>query len=154
MNDSEECVEDVNAQLDKLCASLCCACFLHGWLLTRTRFLCSGYNIGMRLVDEYFAKTGSVRAVLRRCAPVAAHARGSCRGAAPTSATQQRRWRRRASPAARVAQGCKLMPTSHTQVALKMFLGVTANVSGWNAEGTSCSLVRLYRCPAPTRLCV
>ena len=30
MNDSEECVEDVNAQLDKLCASLCCACALRG----------------------------------------------------------------------------------------------------------------------------
>ena len=30
-----------------------------------------------------------------------------------------------------------------------MFLGVTANVSGWNAEGTSCSLVRAYAACTP-----
>ena len=62
LNDSEDCVDDVNVQLDKLYA------------LAQQRFrspLCyalpqpacrrSGYNIGARLIDEYFAKTGGVR---------------------------------------------------------------------------------------------
>ncbi len=75
MNDSEECVEDVNAQLDKLCARSAlvllslqprAAMFCDAPLRSRAPPLCAlagrGYNIGMRLVDEYFAKTGAVRA--------------------------------------------------------------------------------------------
>ena len=86
MNDSEECVDDVNAQLDKLCASLRRACFTQGrCVLTALRAAvsscaCSGYNIGMRLVDEYFAKTGAVRAASRRRARAAADARACEQG--------------------------------------------------------------------------
>jgi hypothetical protein len=40
------------------------------------------------------------------------------------------------------------------QVALKMFLGVTATVSGWNAEGTACSLVRVPHTLPYTRTCM
>jgi hypothetical protein len=72
MNDSEECVEDVNAQLDKLCARSALAVLslqprgdvfrpcAHALRLSALPV--RGYNIGMRLVDEYFAKTGAVRA--------------------------------------------------------------------------------------------
>jgi hypothetical protein len=78
MNDSEECVEDVNAQLDKLCAprlrklrfggqarSACVTRLTH--LPAACVYVCraSGYNIGTRLVDEYFAKTGAVRPAAR-----------------------------------------------------------------------------------------
>ena len=114
----------------------------------------SGYNIGMRLVDEYFAKTGAVRCparqsalrwlchpdVLRRFGSLLLRVQGRCadfRDAADAVAKARppapSRPRGPASDRARPASA---------QVALKMFLGVTANVSAWNAEGTACSLAR------------
>lgn len=86
MNDSEDCVEDVNTQLDKLCAVPPCTRFTQQPADSRcnnpfTLLLClarfharSGYNIGTRLVDEYFAKTGAVRAAHRHCAVESWHA--------------------------------------------------------------------------------
>ena len=72
-----EDVEQVNAQLEKM-----------------------GYNIGVRLIDEFLAKSN-----VSRC----------------------RDFRETADVVAKVA--------------FKMFLGITADVTGWNQEGTACSLL-------------
>ena len=72
-----EDIEEVNAQLDKM-----------------------GYNIGVRLIDEFLAKSSVSR----------------CRSFKDTA-------------------------ESVAKVAFKMFLGVTAEVVGWNADFTACSLV-------------
>ncbi|XP_008805398.2 trafficking protein particle complex subunit 3-like isoform X2 [Phoenix dactylifera] len=74
--DLEE-VEEVNKQLDLM-----------------------GYNIGVRLIDEFLAKSNVSRCVdFKETADIIA------------------------------------------KVGFKMFLGVTATVTNWNAEGTTCSLV-------------
>ncbi|KAK1284795.1 hypothetical protein QJS10_CPB21g00867 [Acorus calamus] len=76
ITDLEE-VEEVNKQLDQM-----------------------GYNIGIRLIDEFLAKSNVSRCVdFRETADVIA------------------------------------------KVGFKMFLGVTASVTNWDADGTSCSLV-------------
>ncbi|KAL5724492.1 hypothetical protein ACHQM5_007747 [Ranunculus cassubicifolius] len=76
LTDLEE-VEEVNKQLDQM-----------------------GYNIGIRLVDEFLAKSNVSRCVdFKETADVIA------------------------------------------KVGFKMFLGVTASVTNWDAEGTSCSFV-------------
>ncbi|CAA0841766.1 Transport protein particle (TRAPP) component [Striga hermonthica] len=76
LTDLEE-VEEVNKQLDQI-----------------------GYNIGVRLVDEFLAKSNVARCVdFRETAEVIA------------------------------------------KVGFKMFLGVTASVSNWDSEGTTCSLI-------------
>ena len=72
-----EDVEQVNQQLEKM-----------------------GYNIGVRLIDEFLAKSN-----VSRC----------------------RDFRETADVVAKVA--------------FKMFLGITADVTGWNQEGTACSLL-------------
>lgn len=59
-----------------------------------------GYNIGIRLVDEFLAKSGV----------------GGCSSFRETM-------------------------DMVGKVAFRMFLGVTAEISGWNADGTQCSLV-------------
>mmetsp|Transcript_21902 Transcript_21902/g.30466 ORF Transcript_21902/g.30466 Transcript_21902/m.30466 type:complete len:188 (+) Transcript_21902:157-720(+) len=75
--DYEDNVESVNVQLEKM-----------------------GYNIGVRLIDEFLAKSSCSRCNdFRETADVIA------------------------------------------KVGLKMFLGVSASVTNWNAEGTECSLV-------------
>ncbi|XP_071905357.1 uncharacterized protein [Coffea arabica] len=76
LTDLEE-VEEVNKQLDQM-----------------------GYNIGIRLIDEFLAKSNVSRCVdFKETAEVIA------------------------------------------KVGFKMFLGVTATVTNWDAEGTTCSLV-------------
>ncbi|KAK4398476.1 Trafficking protein particle complex subunit [Sesamum angolense] len=61
---------------------------------------CRGYNIGVRLVDEFLAKSNVSRCVdFRETAEVIA------------------------------------------KVGFKMFLGVTASVTNWDAEGTTCSII-------------
>ncbi|KAK7290821.1 hypothetical protein RIF29_05538 [Crotalaria pallida] len=76
ITDLEE-VDDVNKQLDQM-----------------------GYNIGVRLIDEFLAKSSvSTCTDFKETAEVIA------------------------------------------KVGFKMFLGVTANVVNWNADGTSCSIV-------------
>ncbi|CAA0822273.1 Transport protein particle (TRAPP) component, partial [Striga hermonthica] len=76
LTDLEE-VEEVNKQLDQM-----------------------GYNIGVRLVDEFLAKSNVSRCVdFRETAEVIA------------------------------------------KVGFKMFLGVTASVTNWDSEGTTCSLI-------------
>ncbi|KAL0399275.1 UNVERIFIED_CONTAM: Trafficking protein particle complex subunit [Sesamum radiatum] len=76
LTDLEE-VEEVNKQLDQM-----------------------GYNIGVRLVDEFLAKSNVSRCVdFRETAEVIA------------------------------------------KVGFKMFLGVTASVTNWDAEGTTCSII-------------
>ncbi|KAK3260517.1 hypothetical protein CYMTET_30525 [Cymbomonas tetramitiformis] len=75
--DNEENVDAVNVQLDKM-----------------------GYNIGIRLVDEFLAKSSGAR--------------------------------------------CRDFKEAAEMIAkhgLKMFLGVTASVSNWNADNTECSLI-------------
>lgn len=72
-----EAVSEVNKQLDDM-----------------------GYRMGVRLIDDFLAKTST-----QRC--------------------------RNLREAARVV----------AEVALKMYLGVSAQVVGWNADGTECSLV-------------
>ncbi len=76
MKDLED-VTAINAQLDKM-----------------------GHNIGIRIIDEFLAKSGTV----------------SCSNFRDTADTI-------------------------AKVAFKMFLGVTAEVTSWNPEGTSFSLV-------------
>ncbi|XP_024627992.1 trafficking protein particle complex subunit 3 isoform X3 [Medicago truncatula] len=76
LTDLEE-VDEVNKQLDQM-----------------------GYNIGIRLIDEFLAKSNVSSCVdFRETAEVIA------------------------------------------KVGLKMFIGVTASVTNWNAEGTCCSIV-------------
>ncbi|XP_011095333.1 trafficking protein particle complex subunit 3 isoform X2 [Sesamum indicum] len=76
LTDLEE-VDEVNKQLDQM-----------------------GYNIGVRLVDEFLAKSNVNRCVdFRETAEVIA------------------------------------------KVGFKMFLGVTASVTNWDAEGTTCSII-------------
>ncbi|KAL2472972.1 Transport protein particle (TRelated to AP2P) component [Forsythia ovata] len=76
LTDLEE-VEDVNKQLDQM-----------------------GYNIGIRLVDEFLAKSNVSKCVdFKETAEVIA------------------------------------------KVGFKMFLGITASVTNWDAEGTTCSLI-------------
>ncbi|CBZ50462.1 putative trafficking protein particle complex subunit 3 [Neospora caninum Liverpool] len=72
-----EQIDAINAQLEKM-----------------------GYNIGIRLVDEFLAKTGM----------------GGCTC-----------FRQTADVVAKLG--------------LRMFLGVTADVTNWDADGTSCSLI-------------
>ena len=79
-----------------------------------------GYNIGTRLVDEYFAKTGAVRAIPRAAQRAQAVSFGAAQG--------------RCADFREAAE-------SVAKVALKMFLGVGASTSGWNAEGSACTLV-------------
>uniref|UniRef100_A0AAV1VCW0 Trafficking protein particle complex subunit n=1 Tax=Peronospora matthiolae TaxID=2874970 RepID=A0AAV1VCW0_9STRA len=64
-----------------------------------------GYNIGVRLVDEFLAKSGVT-----------------------------------------TCQDFKETAEVVAKVAFKMFLGISADVSQWNAEGTACSLT-LYDNP-------
>ncbi|RAL53340.1 hypothetical protein DM860_007012 [Cuscuta australis] len=76
ITDLEE-VDEVNKQLDQM-----------------------GYNIGVRLIDEFLAKSNISRCVdFKETAEVIA------------------------------------------KVGLKMFLGITATVTNWDAEGTTCSLI-------------
>ncbi|KAL1206508.1 hypothetical protein V5N11_027081 [Cardamine amara subsp. amara] len=76
LTDLEE-VEEVNKQLDQM-----------------------GYNIGIRLIDEFLAKSGVSRCVdFKETAEMIA------------------------------------------KVGFKMFLGVTASVTSWDADGTCCSIV-------------
>lgn len=76
LTDLEE-VDEVNKQLDQM-----------------------GYNIGIRLIDEFLAKSNVSRCVdFRETADVIA------------------------------------------KVGFKMFLGVTASVTNWDAEGTTCSII-------------
>ncbi|XP_009607184.1 uncharacterized protein LOC107803357 [Nicotiana tabacum] len=76
LTDLEE-VEEVNKQLDQM-----------------------GYNIGIRLIDEFLAKSNVSRCVdFKETAEIIA------------------------------------------KVGLKMFLGVTASVTNWDVEGTTCSLI-------------
>ena len=65
-----------------------------------------GYNIGVRLIDEFLAKSGT---------------NGSC-------------------------QSHREMAEVIAKVGMKMFLGVSADVTSWNAERNSFSLV-LYENP-------
>ncbi|CEM31165.1 unnamed protein product [Vitrella brassicaformis CCMP3155] len=76
LKDKEE-IESVNVQLEKM-----------------------GYNIGIRLVDEFLAKSGI----------------GPCQDFRDTAEVI-------------------------AKVALKMFLNVTADVTGWNSDLTACTLV-------------
>ena len=64
-----------------------------------------GYNIGVRLVDEFLAKSGVT-----------------------------------------TCQDFKETAEVVAKVAFKMFLGISVDVSQWNAEGTACSLL-LYDNP-------
>jgi len=76
LTDFEE-VEEVNKQLDQM-----------------------GYNIGIRLIDEFLAKSNITRCV-----------------------------------------DFKETAEAIAKVGFKMFLGVTASVSNWDADGTECSLI-------------
>ncbi|PHT62865.1 Trafficking protein particle complex subunit 3 [Capsicum annuum] len=90
LTDLEE-VEEVNKQLDQIQDILM-------WKGERWRNW--GYNIGIRLIDEFLAKSNVSRCIdFKETAEVIA------------------------------------------KVGLKMFLGVTANVGNWDAEGTTCSLI-------------
>ncbi|RXH82961.1 hypothetical protein DVH24_003459 [Malus domestica] len=85
LTDLEE-VEEVNKQLDQM-----------------------GYNIGIRLIDEFLAKSN-----VSRCVD----------------------FKETAEVIAKVSPSIFLL-----QVGFKMFLGVTASVTNWDADGTCCSIV-------------
>ncbi|XP_026406831.1 trafficking protein particle complex subunit 3-like isoform X1 [Papaver somniferum] len=92
LTDLEE-VEEVNKQLDQM-----------------------GYNIGIRLIDEFLAKSNvSSCADFKESADVIAKACFLC--------------------------SKKSSNTTPNYVGFKMFLGVTATVANWDADGTSCSLI-------------
>ncbi|KAJ8420927.1 hypothetical protein Cgig2_030221 [Carnegiea gigantea] len=103
LTDLEE-VDEVNKQLDQM-----------------------GYNIGVRLIDEFLAKSNVSRCVdFKETAEVIAKANQqvgvllSCFTLADIVTSEQ---------------------SGLVTVGFKMFLGVTATVTNWDAEGTTCSLV-------------
>ncbi|RYR68497.1 hypothetical protein Ahy_A03g014999 isoform A [Arachis hypogaea] len=98
LTDLEE-VEEVNKQLEQM-----------------------GYNIGIRLIDEFLAKSNVSRCVdFRETADVIAKLVCSISDALSISLSG-------------LEQQCNV-------VGFKMFLGVTASVSNWDAEGTCCSII-------------
>ncbi|KAL9283466.1 putative transport protein particle (TRAPP) component [Arabidopsis thaliana] len=89
LTDLEE-VEEVNKQLDQMYSSSTIYVDSLPW----------GYNIGIRLIDEFLAKSGVSRCVdFKETAEMIA------------------------------------------KVGFKMFLGVTASVTSWDADGTCCSII-------------
>lgn len=79
-----------------------------------------GYNIGCRLVEEFLARAGNFSCKsFRDTADVVAKVRVVERPHARARTDGER----------------------HMQVGFKMFLGVTADVVGWNEGGTVCTLV-------------
>ncbi|KAJ0079923.1 hypothetical protein Patl1_22905 [Pistacia atlantica] len=97
LTDLEE-VDEVNKQLDQM-----------------------GYNIGIRLVDEFLAKSNVSRCIdFKETAEVIAKVYFSNL----------------------VVFEFAILGYSRTvQVGFKMFLGVTASVTNWDADGTCCSIV-------------
>ncbi|CAM9340439.1 unnamed protein product [Choristocarpus tenellus] len=84
-----------------------------------------GYNMGVRLIDEFLAKSN-------------VHSPGGCSDLKET-----------ADIIAKAREGeidtCEI-PNNTTKVAFKMFLGVSADVASWNAEANAFSLL-LYDNP-------
>ncbi|KAG5578919.1 hypothetical protein H5410_049546 [Solanum commersonii] len=113
LTDLEE-VEEVNKQLDQM-----------------------GYNIGIRLIDEFLAKSNVSRCIdFKETAEVIAkksHGDGFLEGVwswiHPGFLRKQKR------------KKMEKRKIENESVGLKMFLGVTATVGNWNAEGTTCSLI-------------
>ncbi|KAJ0103444.1 hypothetical protein Patl1_04313 [Pistacia atlantica] len=93
LTDLEE-VEEVNKQLDQM-----------------------GYNMGIRLIDEFLAKSNVSRCVdFKETAEVIAKVTHKL--------------------------GSPFRPdNASVQVGFKMFLGVTASVTNWDVDGTSCSII-------------
>lgn len=96
---------------------------------------CRGYNIGLRLVDEFLAKSGAGRCRdFKETVDVIAKACCSCVVTCPALPAA-------ASSALRTAGSqSRLISPRRQQVALRMFLGINASVGNWNAAGTECSL--------------
>lgn len=94
----------------------------HGRLLPKG-FHCRGYNIGIRLIDEFFAKSKTTKCV---------------------------DFKDTADKVARVSvlyvclHALPAVPTSMVlllQVGFRMFLSASAAVSSWNADYTACNVV-------------
>ncbi|XP_024627990.1 trafficking protein particle complex subunit 3 isoform X2 [Medicago truncatula] len=99
LTDLEE-VDEVNKQLDQMYIYELCSTDTSDQGMVGVWHVLMGYNIGIRLIDEFLAKSNVSSCVdFRETAEVIA------------------------------------------KVGLKMFIGVTASVTNWNAEGTCCSIV-------------
>ncbi|KAG4986075.1 hypothetical protein JHK86_033766 [Glycine max] len=90
LTDLEE-AEEVNKQLDQM-----------------------GYNIGIRLIDEFLAKSN-----VSRCND----------------------FRETTDVIAKLLEEKNSITSKKQSVGFKMFLGVTASVTNWDADGTCCSIV-------------
>ncbi|KAJ0044851.1 hypothetical protein Pint_04247 [Pistacia integerrima] len=105
LTDLEE-VEEVNKQLDQM-----------------------GYNMGIRLIDEFLAKSNVSRCVdFKETAEVTA------------KVTNPELW----AAVAKVVTASELSfrpDNASVQVGFKMFLGVTASVTNWDVDGTCCSII-------------
>lgn len=122
-----EDVEEVNKQLDTMyaCVRSLDLCFHRPMHNVEQRRCCRGYNIGIRLIDEFLAKSKTTKCV---------------------------DFRDTADKIARVHHGvccitghsgvAKLLSKlSMLQVGFRMFLSASVSVSSWNADNTACNLV-------------
>ncbi|KAF7822866.1 trafficking protein particle complex subunit 3 [Senna tora] len=105
LTDLEE-VDEVNKQLDQM-----------------------GYNIGIRLIDEFLAKSN-----VSRCIDFKETAEVIAKGLVLASLK---------SPVKHLPCHGSAFKAIYdiTSVGFKMFLGVTASVTNWDADGTCCSIV-------------
>ena len=94
-----------------------------------------GYNMGIRLIDEFLAKAKITSCGdFRETADKIAKVRSCCMGPSACVLLLCQPW------------VCATSDILQMQQGFRTFLSTTATVDGWNAEGNECNLVCTCRC--------